>query len=159
MKVTRRKHASRFLVAVICGAVAVYADYGVKESEKSLLQMAVWTLFLFLICVIEFRGTVFGRSLNRPVMRYVALSLIALHFVFLYAIRDRFPFQNSLSVVLLFPFELLVLLLLYLKLGFMMDPKGPLAMNTNEHKKWKKHRERWGALLKKPHDDAANQSK
>lgn len=123
----RNKHIARIIIGVVTGLIAIYADKIAPVSNKATLQMIAWTFALVAFMLTEFRY-----SLNRRVQKYIILGIIAIHFVLLYVIRNIFPFQNFLEILLYLMLEITFFGFVYFRLGQSLDPAGPFGMREEE---------------------------
>lgn len=121
------KHAGRIFAAGLGAVGAIYADNFASLDKKAAVQMATWTITLFVFSALEWK-----ESLKRPKLRYIAIALGIAHLFLLYLFRNMFPLRNSLLILVYLWPEILALVLIYTWLGQRLDPDGPFGLSEVE---------------------------
>jgi len=123
------KRLMRLVFVVVFAVSALYTDNLANQAERSRLQIVIWTVILFANLVMELR-----ESLRRPKQAYVGLGVGMLHFLVIYLIRNLFPLQTSLLILVWLLPESVVLVFIYGRIGQSMDPTGPFGLTDEERR-------------------------
>ena len=71
--------------------------------------------------------------LQRTRLRYLSLLFLLIHTWIVYSVWvNKLPYESSLTVLFLALLEYLVLMIVMLRLGQEVDPKGPLGLTEAE---------------------------
>lgn len=130
VKASPDKHRARIVLGIISAAGALYIDKGANPDERAILQMALWTFLLFAFSIAELR-----ESLKRRIQKYIAVGLGTLHILLMLAIRNVFPLQSSLLILVGLIPETSILVSLYARIGQSLDPTGPFGPTEEEQKR------------------------
>lgn len=123
------KRLTRLVLFALAGICCLYIDHAANKTDISRLQIAVWTSLLFAYSASELRD-----SLRRPKQARIALGIALLHLVFIYLIRNQFPLQTSLQILVYLCPEAVALVFLYGRIGQSLDPEGPFGLTHAERR-------------------------
>jgi hypothetical protein len=73
-----------------------------------------------------------NKSLLRPRQLFVALVLMVVHIIGLIRFADRFPLDNMIIGFGGMGIEVVALIILYVRIGQSVDPKGPYGLTPAE---------------------------
>jgi hypothetical protein len=122
----------RILLGVTFAIFALYCDNASLGASRAHFQEALWTSLIVAEFAVELR-----RTLKRARPALLALSLLFIHFYFMYSIRDRLPFNSSLVIFLLALLEFGVFTVVYLRLCQAINPNGPFGLTAAEKERKK----------------------
>lgn len=121
------KNGSFLLLGSVVGVAGLLIDNSLNGSKLALAQMILYTVLVFGVIGIQV-----GNSLLRPRQLCVALVLMTMHFILLGRLVKSFPLTNMLVGFGAAGSEILILILLYVRIGQSVDPKGPYGLTDAE---------------------------
>jgi hypothetical protein len=127
MIMTFSKRFLRLSLGSVSGLAALLIEKCLTGNKLAFAQMTLWTVLVFGFMAIQFDA-----SLLRPRQFYVALSLVVLHIVALIRLADRFPLNNMVAGLIWIGVEIVILGLLYIRIGQAVDPEGPFGPSDAE---------------------------
>jgi hypothetical protein len=118
----------RIIFGICFAGVALYCDEGATQEKRALIQAGLWWTAPMVFMFIEARPV-----LQRTRLRYLSLLFLLIHTWIVYSVWvNKLPYESSLTVLFLALLEYLVLMIVMLRLGQEVDPKGPLGLTEAE---------------------------
>jgi hypothetical protein len=115
------------LLGSIVGLTGLLIDNRLVGGRLAFAQMTLYTVLVFGVVGIQA-----GKSLWRPRQLCVAFLLIAIHFIVLGRFADWFPLTNMIVGFVGAGTEITILIILYVRIGQSVDPKGPYGLTEAE---------------------------
>ena len=129
MNIASGTHFQRVLLAIFLGGFALFCDHAAPEANRAIIQEFLLTVTVFAWLFVELR-----RTLLRRRQALLAVMFLVAHCYGLYLKRSVFPFESSLSVIIIAVVEAIALGLVYIRLGQSIDPQGPFGLSDAEKK-------------------------